>query len=417
MMRANRRGTGVTRRTRLHLRRPRHATRGHTLVLQAIRTVDARQTGGAEELLLLLCPALRARGRFDPAILLLRKPDPSTDPAKDFGNRASALGIKVMPLQRLKMRPRWLRALPRRMGVPLIHMHGQRANYFVWLMRRLFPRAWGRLPLVATVHGWVQDNFVRRLVTRLEFMTLRDCDHVITVSEQQRRTLLAKGFSSERVTVVRPGIPYLAVGERHVATPEERAAARDRWGLPPDAYVIAAVGRLSTEKRLDLYLQMCAALSERLPEARFLLVGGGKQEANLRALAANLGLEDRVIFTGLTREMESVYAATDLLVLTSDTEGTPHVLLEAMGSGIPVVSTAVGGVPEFVTHELNGLLVPPGERDALVEAVLRLHGDTALADRLVSGGLSVASGFTVERMAEGVERVYAKVLRLRKKGS
>jgi glycosyltransferase involved in cell wall biosynthesis len=379
-------------------------------VLHAIRTVDARQTGGAEELLLLLSPALRKRGRFDPAIMLLRKPDPTADPAKDFSNRARLLGMDVLSLQQMKMRPGWLRALPRRMGISIIHMHGQRANYFVWLMRRLFPRAWGRVPLVATVHGWVQDNFVRKVVTRLEFMTLRDCDHVITVSEQQCRTLLGKGFKPNRVSVVRPGIPYLASGERHAATSHERAAARARWGLPEDAYVITAVGRLSTEKRFDLYLEMCAALVQQLPGSRFLLVGGGKQEANLRTLASTLGLDDRLTFTGLTREMESVYAATDLLALTSDTEGTPHVLLEAMGSGIPVVSTSVGGIPEFITHEEHGLLVPPGNRDALVNAVMRIHDDTTLASRLLAGGSAVAAEFTVDRMAEGVEKVYAKVL-------
>src|SRR5207249_1112522 len=164
-------------------------------------------------------------------------------------------------------------------------MHGQRANYFIWLMRRLFPPTWGRVPLVATVHGWVQDNFVRRVVTKLEFATLRECDHVITVSEQQRRTLLGMGFSADRVTVVRPGIPYLAERGLHRATADERCAARRQWGIPADAYVICAVGRLSTEKRFDLFLQTCAALAERLPEARFLLAGGGKQEANLRELA------------------------------------------------------------------------------------------------------------------------------------
>lgn len=382
-----------------------------TRVLHAIRTVDARQTGGAEELLLLLCPALQESGRFDPSILLLRKPSPEADMAKDFGNRARALGVKLFPLQKIRFRPGWLRAFPCRLDVGIIHVHGQRANYFVWIIRRLFPRAWGRVPLVATVHGWVQDNFVRKVVTWLEFVTLRDCDHVITVSEQQRRTLLEKGFAPGKVSVVRPGIPYLAAEARRPPTAEERAAAREHWGLPSDAYVITAIGRLSTEKRFDLYLQACAALASRLPGARFLLVGGGKQEANLKALAAQLGLGERVVFTGLTREMPSVYAATDLLMLTSDTEGTPHVLLEAMGSDIPVVSTGVGGVPEFITSEESGLLTPPGDRDALVEATLRIHNDQELAGRLIAGGRTVADQFTVARMVEGVERVYLLVKR------
>ena len=383
-----------------------------TRVLQAIRTVDARQTGGAEELVLLLSAALRARGTFDPTILLLRRPAaPGVDPTLDFGTRARRLGLDVLPLQDLRWRPGWLRALPRRRGVALIHMHGQRANYAVWLLRRAFPGTWGRLPLVATVHGWVQDNAIRRAVTRLEFITLRDCDQVITVSEQQRRTLLGRGFAPERVRVVRPGIPYLTGHGPPSAA--DRAAARRRWGLPPDAYVITAVGRLSTEKRFDLYLETCAALAPRLPDARFLLVGGGKQEAALRALAAQRGLGDRLLFTGLTREIVAVYAATDLLLLTSDTEGTPHVLLEAMGSDIPIVSTAVGGVPEFVTTGEHGLLVPRGDRDALVAAVQRVHDDAALAARLRVGGRTVAAQFTVERMVAGVEGVYRAALQRR----
>lgn len=381
-------------------------------VLEAIRTVDSRQTGGPEELLLACCPLIRRRGQFDPGVLLLRKPDPATEPARDFGSRARGLGIPVVALQDMRWHPRWLRLLPRRLNVALIHVHGQRANYFIWLMRRLFPGTWGRVPLVATVHGWVQDNLVRKLVTRLELLTLRECDHVITVSELQRQTLLSQGFRAEQVSVVRPGIPHLA--EEHRAGPQERLAARERWGIPPDAYVIAAVGRLSTEKRFDLYIETCAALAPVLPEATFLLVGGGKQEARLKELAADFGLGERLIFTGLTREMPAVYAAADLLMITSDTEGIPHVLLEALGHSIPVVATAVGGIPEIITNGESGLLVPADSRDALVDAALRVHNEPELAERLANGGLRVARQFTVERLAEGMEQVYRQVLRQRR---
>lgn len=386
-------------------------------ILQTLRPVDSRQTGGVEELLLMFCPALRRHGRFDTSIFLLRKPNPEADPAKDFAHRARGLGIHVLSLAQVRWSYPWLGAVPRGLDISIVHMHGQRANYVIWLLRRLYPRTWGRLPLVATVHGWVQDNRIRRIVTRLEWMTLRDCDHVITVSEQQRQTLLARGHAPDRVTVVRPGIPYNADGAHGRATAEQRAAARARWGIPADAYVITAVGRLSTEKRFDLYLETCAVLAERLPEATFLLVGGGKCEQALQAQAAQLGLTGRLIFTGLTREMESIYAATDLLMLTSDTEGTPHVLLEAMGSAIPVVATAVGGIPEFITDGEHGLLVPPGDRDALVAAALRVHDDPALAARLVAGGAQVAGEFTVPRMVAGVEQVYATVLDRRTAGA
>jgi len=382
-------------------------------VFQAIRTVDSRQTGGPEEMLLMLSPALRARGRFDSAILLLRQPDPAADPAKDFGNRARAAAIPVLPLQQIRWRWGWLRALPRRERMAILHVHGQRANYFVWLMRRLFPHTWGRVALVATVHGWVQDNLLRRMVTALELRTLRECDAIITVSELQKRQLEAQGFAAARIRVVRPGIPYLATAHAPTGA-AERQAARAQWGIPADAYVIAAIGRLSTEKRHDLYLDVCATLAPQLPEAVFLLVGGGKREAALKEQAATLGLGERLIFTGLTRDMAAVYAATDLVMLTSDTEGTPHVLLEAMGSGIPIVATAVGGIPEFVPAGTHGLLVPAGDRAALVAAAQRVHDDPALRAQLVAGGRLVATQFSMERMVAEIEEVYVAVLTQRR---
>ena len=360
--------------------------------------------------MLLLAPGLEARGRFRSPVLLLRKPEPEADPQKDFGNRARALGLTVVPLQDFSLKGGWLRKLPKRMGVQIIHVHGQRANYFVWIMRRLYPRTWGKAKLVATVHGWVQDNFVRKAVTWLEWRTLRECDHVITVSGQQRATLLGMGFSPDKVTVVRPGIPYLAESGLHAPTPQERKQARARWGLPEDAFVVTAIGRLSTEKRFDLYLEVCAFLKDRMPGARFMLVGGGKQEANLRAQAASLGLDGTLVFTGLTRDMREVYAATDLVMLTSDTEGTPHVLLEAMGSDIPIVATEVGGIPEFITNGEHGLLVPRGDKEALARAAQIIHDDPALRAKLVEGGRAVASQFTVEHMVQGVEAVYSRVL-------
>ena len=313
-------------------------------------------------------------------------------------------------MQDLTLKNRFLHNLPRQLNIDIIHVHGQRANYFVWLMRRIYPRTWGRAALVATVHGWVQDNFVRKVVTQLEIRTLRECDHVITVSNLQRQTLLDLGFSPSRVTVVRPGIPYLAHNGHKPATPEQRTAARLKYNLPPDAFVITAVGRLSTEKRFDLYIETCALLARSLPSARFLLVGGGKQEAALREQAAALNLTDRLTFTGLTRDMHSVYAVSDLVMLTSDTEGTPHVLLEAMGSGIPVVSTSVGGIPEFITHEQHGLLAPAGNKQALADAAQRIHDDPALSARLIEAGRSVAAQFTVDHMVEGIEKVYRSVL-------
>jgi glycosyltransferase involved in cell wall biosynthesis len=226
------------------------------------------------------------------------------------------------------------------------------------------------------------------------------------VSELQKKTLVSMGFDPRKVSVVRPGIAEVPPVPGVAEAARQRAEARARWGIPSDAYVISAIGRLSTEKRFDLYLQVCAKLAPALPNAVFMLVGGGKQDANLRTLATNLGLDSRVVFTGLTREMSSVYAATDLVMITSDTEGIPHVLLEAMSRGIPVVSTAVGGIPEVVTPGRNALLVPAGDVQALAGAALQVHDDPDLARHLSGEGRVLARRFTIDSLVAGMEEVY-----------
>src|SRR5689334_22529861 len=103
-------------------------------ILQTLRPVDSRQTGGVEELLLMFCPALRRHGRFDTSIFLLRKPNPEADPARDFGGRARALGIHVLSLAQVRWSYPWLGAVPRGLDISIVHMHGQRANYAIWLL-------------------------------------------------------------------------------------------------------------------------------------------------------------------------------------------------------------------------------------------------------------------------------------------
>jgi glycosyltransferase involved in cell wall biosynthesis len=148
-----------------------------------------------------------------------------------------------------------------------------------------------------------------------------------------------------------------------------------------DGVVLLAVGRLYPEKRFDRFIELVARVrhKSKVP-VKGIIVGSGRQDCDLKPLleqqAAKLGLfADHLEFKGAVSQMESVYRDADVLVLTSDYEGTPNVILEALASGLPVVSTNVGGVPEIVQHGHTGYLVGTGNIQEMVDWVLKLVSD------------------------------------------
>jgi L-malate glycosyltransferase len=145
---------------------------------------------------------------------------------------------------------------------------------------------------------------------------------------------------------------------------------------------IAFVGRLSQEKRPDLFINMAKLVYENYPNSSFVIIGSGPLEIEIRRLAYGLNVNSRISFLGLRRDVGELLHGVDVLVCPSDTEGTPRVVVEAMASGVPVVATCVGGLPDLVIDEVTGLLVPAGDVKALAGAVSRLLSDGTIARRI-----------------------------------
>src|SRR5207247_4527487 len=159
--------------------------------------------------------------------------------------------------------------------------------------------------------------------------------------------------------------------------PAERTAARAGLDLDKDARVVALVGRLTPIKQPELFLEAAARVARGEPRAQFLIAGGGELHDALQATATRLGLGPRVHFLGWQRDVAPIYAASDLVALTSRNEGTPVALIESMAAGVPGVCFAVGGVPDVITTPAVGVLVAPDDVDALVAGMCRLLNDDA----------------------------------------
>jgi glycosyltransferase involved in cell wall biosynthesis len=214
-------------------------------------------------------------------------------------------------------------------------------------------------------------------------------------------------FRPEDVTV----IPYSSRMTPGDASEADRAALREELGLPPDALLVALVGRIEDQKGADLLARAVPAVAESVPRAHVVVVGDGTRRAQVEALAAELGVADRMHFTGWRHDLADVIRAVDVLALPSRWEAFGIVNLEAMAAARPVVGFAVEGIPEVVVHGETGLLSPAGAVDDLARDLVRVLSDPGLAARLgTAGRRRFAEHFTPEAMVRAHVALYDELL-------
>jgi glycosyltransferase involved in cell wall biosynthesis len=237
-------------------------------------------------------------------------------------------------------------------------------------------------PWVAFHHGYTWPDLRARAYNQLDRWSLRAARRVLTVSEPFRRELMGRGVAAERIDVAHNAIdPQWG---RREDTPEARAALRARLGIGPEKRVVLIVGRLSSEKDHRTLLDAMRRLRSTAPEAHLLIVGEGPEHPRIEAAIRALGLAESVTMAGQVPSAEPYYGIADICVLSSLSEGSPNALLEAMAAGVPVVATAVGGIPEMVTHGESAVLIQPGDCQAMTGALTALLTDGELARRLAA---------------------------------
>lgn len=287
--------------------------------------------------------------------------------------------------------------------VQLLHSHRYKEN----LLALLLSRRRGIRFLVRTQHGRMEAHagfkgLKQRFYYAADAQLARHfADKVISVSNDLTG-YLEKFLAPRQIAVIRNGIDLNEV--RCELTP---AAAKQRLGVPEDAPVVGIACRLQRVKRLDLFLRAAGKIAERLPDAIFLIAGEGPEEDSLGELVQRFGLEGRVRLLGHRSDAYAVLRAMDVLLITSDHEGLPMVLLESLALGVPVVSRRIGGIPEVIQDRVSGLLVPTGNPDALAEACFAILRDHRLAKTLAEAGTKVvAEDYSSSRNAADVLELY-----------
>jgi glycosyltransferase involved in cell wall biosynthesis len=354
--------------------------------------------GGAEEHLLSLVRNLD-RNRYAATVCCIGR-------SGQIGKEIEESGVKLVELRKLQKGGydseivTLLREVLRREQTSLLHAHLYHANMY------------GRLaafredvPAVCSIHNtYINPKRHRRLIN---WWLARRTSFIIAGSEAIKNDILRyDGVPSEKVRVIHYGVDVGKFGR-----PLAREKAREKLGLPTDRFYVGTVGRLEEQKGQNILVEAVARLRREGTEMTVLLIGSGREEKRLRAQVAREGVTDNVLFLGTRRDLPELFRAMDVFALPSLWEGLPLALLSAMASGLPVVVTPVGGIPEIVRDGGNGFLVPPGDPVALAATLRRVRGNPGEA--LTCGDAAaetVRVGYSQRRNAERIMEVYEEVL-------
>ncbi|MDX6382873.1 MAG: hypothetical protein QOK48_446 [Blastocatellia bacterium] len=330
----------------------------------------------------------------------------------DFVAAARAQGLAV---ETISERRRFdLRVIPalqlivESRGSDLLITNSVKSHFLVWRSG-----LWRRHPWVAFHHGYTDTDRKMRLYNRLDRWSLPHADRLVTVC----RAFADELASSTGVSINNISVQHNSIRRQPAAGAEEVAALRTRLGIGANHKIVLAVGRLSREKA---HRDLIAAFKH-LREAnwslqlKLVIVGDGPDRSSLEAYAESLGVNEMVVFAGQVNDVQPFYTVADVFALPSHSEGSPNVLLEAMAANLPVVATAVGGVPEIVENNTSALLVPANDPRALGAAMARLLTDGELRERLVKNAAElVDTRFTPDNYARALVGIYREVIESRR---
>jgi glycosyltransferase involved in cell wall biosynthesis len=375
--------------------------------LSILELRSVRGTGGGPEKTILLGAERRDRARFDVTVCYLRHAD---DEVFAVDERARRLDVDYVELRERGAFDRriWraLLALVRERDIDIVHAHDYKTDLLAYALARRT-----RVLPLATAHGWTgQTAKERHLYYPLDKRLLARFGKVIAVSSDIKAELVRCGASVRAVAVILNGIDP-EVFER---VPGRREPVRERLGLAPDEVAIGAIGRLERQKRFDLLIEGFAAAQRAEPGLRLIIAGDGALSRDLHRQAAALGVAASVRLLGHRDDVVDLHHAFDLFVQSSEYEGTPNAVLEAMALETPIVATDVGGTVELASPDVHALIVPAGDAPALTRSILDVcRNRSAARARAAAARRRVETDLSFDARTRRLERIYLDLVAAR----
>ena len=313
--------------------------------------------------------------------------------------RAIAEGFAIHAIPPRTVRPggaRLLRKIVRARRFDIVHAHDPHGLTIAWLAG-----AHRRAALVA------QRRVANPLKgSRIALSRYHAAQRIIAVSRFVAESVIQSGIAAEKVAVVYEGVELPAP-----AVAGEREQARDNLSVAANEILLGCVGYLLPEKGQDALIRAMPAILHEFPNCRLILAGDGPCRRELESVAKKLGVARAVIFAGFVERIADIYRALDIFLFPSLAEPLGTSMLAAMSYGLPVIGVASGGVPEMVTHERNGLLVPAPDPAAFTDATLRLLRSRDEGKRFGTAAReTIQEKFTADRMVEVTLEQYKRIL-------
>ena len=298
----------------------------------------------------------------------------------------------------------------------IVHTHMAKAGALGRTAAAAYNRTAGRArraAIVHTYHGHVLEGYFGRVASAtfigIERRLAAITDRLVTISPRLRDELANRYHigNANRYRVVPLGFD---LGEFAAIDDAARARARVLLGVPASARVVTTVGRLTAIKNHELFLETARAIASTCPDALFLIAGDGERRADLETRARDAGIAARVRFLGWRRDLDVLYAATDVFLLTSRNEGTPVALIESMAAGCAAVATEVGGVGDVIGTPEVGALAPSGDAALLARQVIDLLADAARRRAMGDAGRRIAlARYGVDRLVADIRALYQEL--------
>jgi len=366
---------------------------------KVLHVIDSLDLGGAQTLLLEICRNLN-RDKFDVEVACMHG-------RGVFAEEFEKASIKVHSLSPEKWPPHYISnflKLKKSFQPDIVHFHLFGSNLIAKPLAALL----GKRRLIA--HDHCNDAGRKNpLLLFADALTNRVSSKVIAVAASIRSFLMCyEGIDHDRVITLPNGVDVQAFVP---ASATDRQNARKALGISTDAIVIGGVGRLIEQKNFVRFLEVAAHVLKKTPNVIFVIAGTGPQFDLLRERAVRLNISNHVRFLGHVSNRIVLYQALDVLLITSDFEGTPMVLLEAMASGVPLVSQSLDGIGEVCTNTLDAMLVAKGDESGLLTAVNRLLADEKLAKGLSENARkTILDRYDIKKLVRKIEAVYEDVL-------
>jgi glycosyltransferase involved in cell wall biosynthesis len=382
-----------------------------------VRVMDFRGTykgGGGPDKTILLSAKLHNKKRVYVLVTYLRDPK---DKEFQITDRARALGIPYVEVADRRIIDfsciLKVNRLIKENKIDVLHAHDDKTSLYGWALKLLNPK----LKIIYTCHlllEYTRSDFPTRLhyldysikKRAATFLMKQYLMPLMAVSGASKNQLLKLRFNEKDVIVLYNGIDITAWKKEN-----GRPVLRDELQLDENDFLVGTVARIDYQKDFSTFFKVAKKVIEKVPNTKFVIVGEGKTKelTEMKEEIRFLGLERSIYFTGHRNDLLDIYCSFDIFLMTSIMEGLPNTVLEAMAMKVPVVSTAVAGVPELVVDGQTGSLCPIGDAEMLAEKVIQLLDDRMLcAEYADSGRKRIEDHFSFKNRVKTLEDYYIK---------